>query len=169
MATINATMGIKRLCYAPVNTSDPKTMPASGFKDVDVYQDTGSFQDNDPETTEHVSETSSKKIILNKKVAGTLAFSIMDPTFEELVAFQGGTLDADKNTYSEPTSVKNIALALIVIPEDGKALRIPSANIVAKKNTTYSATGITLLEVTATPEYGTLLTTDVTIPGETNS
>lgn len=148
---ILATLGIKNLYYAPVNSSDPRTMPATGYKKVDVYQDTCTFVDKDPTITEHKSETSSKKIIMKTKESADLTFSIMDPSHEERVAFCGGT--DTSGTYSEPETAQNIELALVVEPQEGDFLCVSCASIAAKNNTTYSAKGITLLEVTANPEY----------------
>ena len=62
-----STMGIKALYYAPINSTDPTKMPTTGWKSVDVYQDTCSFVDKDPTITKHTSETSSKKIIQKSK------------------------------------------------------------------------------------------------------
>ena len=102
---ILATMGIKALYFAALNT-DPTKMPTTGFKAVDVYQDTCSFVDKDPTITTHKSETSSKKIIQKTKEGSELKFSIMDPSMEILAALEGGkhtkgTAGA-KDTYVEP-------------------------------------------------------------------
>jgi hypothetical protein len=82
---ILATMGIKALYFAALNT-DPTKMPTTGYKAVDVYQDTCSFVDKDPTITTHKSETSSKKIIQKTKEGSELKFSIMDPSMETLAA-----------------------------------------------------------------------------------
>jgi len=159
-------MGVKAVYYAPINSSDPKTMPESGFKNVDVYQDTCSFVDKDPTITVHKSETSAKKLVLKTKEGSELVFSIMDPSLEELVAFEGGTINGSEGsrTYKEPATSKNILLAFKILPETGLALNIPCAAVVAKKNTTYSSKGITLLENTIEPTYGIEYSEDVTEP-----
>ncbi len=161
-----STMGIKALYYAPINTADPKLMPADGFKKADVYQDTCSFVDKDPTVTVHKSETSSKKIVQKTKEGSELILSIMDPSMDEMVAFEGGvaTGTAGARTYKEPATSKNIELAFKILPEAGLALNIPCAAVVAKKNTTYSSKGITLLDLTIEPIYEVEYSEDVTEP-----
>ena len=60
-------------------------MPESGWKPVDVYQDTCTFVDKDATITTHKSETSSKKIIQKSKEGSDLVFSIMDPSMKGLL------------------------------------------------------------------------------------
>lgn len=164
---ILATMGIKALYFAALNT-DPTKMPTTGYKAVDVYQDTCSFVDKDPTITTHKSETSSKKIIQKTKEGSELKFSIMDPSMDTLAALEGGkytkgTADA-KDTYVEPDTAQDIELAFKVLPQAGNALNISCASVSVKKNTTYSAKGITLLEVTVSPTYSVEYNADVTAP-----
>lgn len=165
MSLVNATMGIKALYYAPVG-SDPKVMPTSGFKAVDVYQDTCSLVDQDPTITTHKSETSSKKLTQKTREASQLKFSLMDPTIDELVAFEGGVKSGTTGSevYSEPESAVFINLAFKIIPQAGKAINISSATVSAKKNITLSSKGITLLEITAVNDYGIKFDPDLTAP-----
>ena len=165
--SVLSTMGVKAVYYAPVNSSDPKEMPTTGFKPVDVYQDTASFVDKDPTITVHKSETSAKKIVQKTKEGSELILSIMDPSFDELVAFEGGTVSgtAGSRVYKEPATSKNIELAFKILPEAGNALNIPCAAVIAKKNTTYSSKGITLLDLTIEPLYEVEYDEDVTEPG----
>ena len=168
-----ATMGIKAFYYAPVSTTDPKVMPTTGWKKVDVYQDTCTFVDKDPTITVHKSETSSKKIVQKTREGSELKLSIMDPSIDELVAFEGGTKTTtgtapnQKNSYKEPATAKNIERAFKILPEAGLALNIPCASVSAKKNTTYSAKGITLLDLAIEPMFEVEYSEDVTEPATT--
>ena len=163
---ILSTMGIKALYYAPINKADPTKMPTSGFKPVDVYQDTCTFKDKDPTTTTHKSETSNKKINQVSKEGNELVFSIMDPSKQIRADFEGGKYDESKKTYTEPEVAQNIEMALIVLPTAGDALHISCASISALKNTTYSSKGISLEDVTATPTYPIVYSEDLTIPSQ---
>ena len=147
MGNINTTMGIKSIKYGEVK--DQYATPTNVV--ADVYQDSCTFVEKDPTITEHKSETSRKKIVIKRAEGFDLVFSIMDPTPAELKAFKGGSLGSDGN-WEEPATDQQISMALEIEPAEGKVLCIPDAAIVAKINTTYSATGITLLEVTATPQ-----------------
>ncbi len=151
---ILSTMGIKALYYAPLAT-DPKTMPTQGWKKVDVYEDTCTFVDKDPTVTVHKSETSAKKIVQKTKEGSELVFSIMDPSLEELVAFEGGTLTGNSGSrkYKEPATSQDINLAFKILPQAGLTLNISCAAVSAKKNTTYSSKGITLLDLHVEPTY----------------
>ncbi len=170
---ILSTMGIKAFYYAPVSTTDPKVMPTTGWKKVDVYQDTCTFVDKDPTVTTHKSETSSKKIVQSTKEGAELKLSIMDPSIDERVAFQGGTKtttgtsSAAKASYKEPATAKRIELAFNILPEAGLALNISCASVISKRNTTYSSKGITLLDLTIEPTYEVEDSEDVTEPSTT--
>ena len=153
---INTTMGIKSIKYGTAGTSMPTQLTAVG----DVYQDSATFVENDPTITEHKSETSAKRIVIKRKEGFKLQFSIMDPTVTEIAAFCGGTATTTSgNTWTEAEGNPQIAMAIEVVPEQGLALKMPNCSVAAKINTTYSATGITLLDVTITPQsaisYGT--------------
>lgn len=142
MGNVNTTVGVKSLKYGATGAT-PTTA-------VDVYQDTCTFVEKDPTITEHVSETSAKRIVVRRKEGYELKFSIMDPDPATIAAFCGGTANSTKG-WTEGSVSEQITLALDVEPMEGLTLHIPSASIAAKLNTTFSSTGITLLEVTATP------------------
>ncbi len=144
MPNINATMGVKSIKYAviPATGETPAVTPVS-----DVYNDTASFVTKDATKTEHKSETSAKRIIMATKEGHQLKFSIMDPTPAEMAAFMGGT--AGTGTYTESEEAEQINMKFEIDPVVGLRLTIPSSSVSAKINTTYSAKGITLLEVTA--------------------
>ena len=164
-----STMGIKALYYAPVNAVDPTLMPTTGWKQVDVYQDTCTFADKDPTITTHKSETSSKKITQKSKEGNELKFSVMDPSIDELMSFEGGSKTISGTlpvvtTYKEPIQDQNIELAFKILPQAGLALNISCASVASKKNTTYSSKGITLLELTVDPQYPVEYSDDITVP-----
>lgn len=168
MSVVQATMGIKAFYYAPVNSANPKVMPTSGWKKLDVYQESCTFVDKDPTVTTHKSETSSKKITVKTKEGSELKLSIMDPSIDELVVFEGGTkTEGAAVSYKEPETAMSIDLAFKVLPAAGIALNIPCAAVISKKNTTYSQTGITLLDVTIEPTYGIEYNEDTTEPETT--
>ncbi len=150
---ILATMGVKKVEYADVNSTDPTQMPEASAKwtAVDVYQDTCTFVDKDPTTTTHKSETSSKKITLKTKEGSDLTLSIMDPSMQELADLEGGTYNKEAKTYTEPETAVIVEKAWRITPQAGLVLNIPCSSVTAKKNTTYSATGITLLNLVVNP------------------
>lgn len=150
---ILATMGIKALYYKVwgKDEKDRSKVPDKGMVAVDVYQDTCSFVDKDPTITTHKSETSSKRITMKDTDGADLAFSIMDPSKKERADFEGGTYDETKKSYKTPESAEQIEMAFVIVPDAGDTLLIPCAAVSAKKNTTYSKKGITLLDVTANP------------------
>lgn len=142
---INATMGVKSIKYAKITNGTAGTLTAVS----DVYQDSATFVTKDPTVTEHKSETSTKRIVMTTKEGHDLVFSIMDPTPAEMAAFMGGTANGTSG-YTESETAEQIQMKFEVEPVAGLKLTIPSANVSAKINTTYSAKGITLLEITAT-------------------
>lgn len=90
---ILATMGLKKIFIAPAMTDG--SMPANGNQWLDlgdVYQDTCSLKDDDPEITEHKSETSSKRITLVGETPTNVELSLMDPDLTLLARYFGGTI-----------------------------------------------------------------------------
>ena len=143
MPTINATMGVKSVKYAKITNGTPGTLTAV----TDVYQDSATFVTKDPTVTEHKSETSTKRIVMATKEGHTLQFSIMDPTPDEMAAFMGGTVTS--GSYTESETAEQIQMKFEVEPVQGLKLTIATSSVSAKINATYSAKGITLLDVTA--------------------
>ena len=88
---------------------------------------------------------------MKTKEGSDLVFSIMDPSKQERQDFEGGNYDAAKKSYKEPETAQQIEMAVVIVPDAGDTLLIPCASVSAKKNTTYSKKGITLLDVTANP------------------
>lgn len=165
-----ATMGIKALYYKVwgANDTDRSQVPTTGMTPVDVYQDTCSFVDKDATITEHKSETSSKKIVMKTKEGSDLVFSIMDPSKQERADFEGGTYDAQAKTYTEPETAEQIEMAYVIVPDAGDTLLIPCASVSAKKNTTYSKKGITLLDVKANPTLAVKYAENYTVNAGSN-
>ena len=73
----------------------------------------------------------------------------MDPTVEELAAFLGGQANSSAHTYTESETAEQIQMKFEVEPVQGLKLTIATSSVSAKINATYSAKGITLLDVTA--------------------
>lgn len=166
-----ATMGIKALYYHKWTASETNrtSVPTTGMIPVDVYQDTCSFVDKDATLTEHKSETSSKKIVMKTKEGSDLVFSIMDPSKQERADFEGGTYDVQAKTYTEPDTAEQIEMAFVIVPDAGDTLLIPCASVSAKKNTTYSKKGITLLDVTANPTLAVTYAEEYTVNAGTQN
>lgn len=151
---IRSTMGLKKIFFAASNPTDNTQMPLSGWQDIgDVYKDTCTFVGSDPTITEHISETSARKIVQRTKGTSTLTLSLMDPDLEMLAELFGGTIEgeAGKRRWTEPSVSNDKEYAIKVYPQDGLCLNIPAAVITAKRNTTYSSQGITLIELQITP------------------
>lgn len=103
-----ATMGLKKIYVTPAS-EDGKTMPAKGeaWKDLgDVYQDTCSLKDDDPEITEHKSETSNKVITQVGETPTSVELSLMDPDLALLSQYFGGEVKgvAKSRTWIRPKS-----------------------------------------------------------------
>ena len=74
----------------------------------------------------------------------------MYPTAEELTAFKGGTVTS--GVWTEADDDPQINMKMEIEPIVGKTLLLDDVSVTAKINTTYSSTGITLLEVVCVPQ-----------------
>lgn len=147
-----STMGLKKIYVAEAG-EDNTQMPANGaaWKDLgDVYQDTCTLTDSDPETTVHKSETSNKKITQVGETETTVALSLMDPDLELLARYFGGTISGSKGQrkWVRPKKLPYKEWAIWQQPEEGLFIGCPNARIIPKFEITYSAKGICLVPLT---------------------
>jgi len=150
---IQSTMGLKKI-YVAEALSDG-SMPANGSSWLDlgdVYQDTCTLTDSDPETTEHKSETSSKRITLVGEYDTTVELSLMDPDLEQLARYFGGTISGTEGSrkWVRPKKLPYKEWAIWQKPEEGLFVGCANARIIPKFEITYSAKGICLVPMTIT-------------------
>lgn len=148
---ILATMGLKKIFIAPAMTDG--SMPANGNQWLDlgdVYQDTCSLKDDDPEITEHKSETSSKKITLVGETPTSMELSLMDPDLTLLARYFGGTITGEEGhrVWIRPRKLEYKEWALWNQPEEGLFVGCASIRIIPKFEITYSSKGICLVPMT---------------------
>ena len=147
-----ATMGLKKIYVTPAS-EDGKTMPAKGeaWKDLgDVYQDTCSLKDDDPEITEHKSETSNKVITQVGETPTSVGLSLMDPDLALLSQYFGGEVKgvAKSRTWIRPKKLPYKEWAIWIQPEEGLFIGCANVRIIPKFEITYSSKGITLVPMT---------------------
>lgn len=144
-------MGLKKIYVAEALANGD--MPANGtaWKDLgDVYQDTCTLTDDDPEVTEHKSETSSKKITLVGETVTTVELSLMDPDLELLARYFGGTITGTtgKRKWIRPRKLPYKEWAIYLEPEEGFFVGCANVRIIPKFEITYSSKGICLVPMT---------------------
>lgn len=148
---IQSTMGLKKIYISPALADG--TMPANGDSWIDlgdVYQDTCTLTDDDPEITEHKSETSGKKITLTGETQTNVALSLMDPDLEQLARYFGGTISGatEARKWVRPRKLPYKEWAIWQMPEEGIFVGCANARIIPKFEITYSAKGICLVPMT---------------------
>lgn len=148
---ILATMGLKKIYITPA--SEDGQMPAKGEAWIDlgdVYQDTCTLKDDDPEVTEHKSETSSKRITLTGETPTNVELSLMDPDLEQMVRYFGGTITgtAGARKWVRPRKLPYKEWAIWQMPEEGLFVGCANVRIIPKFEITYSAKGICLVPMT---------------------
>ena len=148
---ILSTMGLKKIYVAEALTDG--SMPANGASWLDlgdVYQETCTLKDSDPETTVHKSETSSKKITMVGETDTTVELSLMDPDLELLSRYFGGdvTGETGKRKWVRPKKLPYKEWALWIKPEEGLFVGCPTTRIIPKFEITYNSKGICLVPMT---------------------
>lgn len=144
-----STMGLKKIYICEAGTT-PDTFPTYGnnWKDLgDVYQDTCKLTDDDPEVTEHKSETSTKKITQVGELTTKMDLSLMDPDQDQLTRYFGGSFTgtAGKKVWVRPRKLPTTEFAIWIQPEEGIWVGCSHCRIVPKFEITYSKTGICLV------------------------
>ena len=148
---ILATMGLKKIFIAPAMTDG--SMPANGNQWLDlgdVYQDTCSLKDDDPEITEHKSETSSKRITLVGETPTNVELSLMDPDLTLLARYFGGTIAGSegKRKWIRPRKLEYKEWGLWIQPEEGLFIGCANVRVIPKFEISYSSKGICLVPMT---------------------
>lgn len=149
---ILATMGLKKIYVAPAS-EDGSSMPANGesWLDLgDVYQETCTLTDSDPETTVHKSETSNKKITMVGETDTTVELSLMDPDLELLSRYFGGEVSGLEGArkWTRPKKLPYKEFALWIKPEEGLFVGCAVVRIIPKFEITYNSKGICLVPMT---------------------
>lgn len=150
---ILSTMGLKKIYVADSVGQDSMPAKGSAWKDLgDVYQDTCTLKDEVPDSTEHKSETSSKRIILTGETATTLELSLMDPDLELMARYFGGQITGEEGArkWIRPRKLPYKEWAIWQQPEEGLFIGCPCVRIVPTFEITYSSTGICLVPMTVT-------------------
>ena len=167
---ILSTMGLKKIYVAEALTDG--TMPGNGeaWLDLgDVYQETCTLKDSDPETTVHKSETSSKKITMVGETDTTVELSLMDPDLELLSRYFGGdvTGETGKRKWVRPKKLPYKEWALWIKPEEGLFVGCPTTRIIPKFEITYNSKGICLVPMTIEFQAELLMDEEMTDPTAT--
>ncbi|MBQ0161077.1 MAG: hypothetical protein KBT28_10735 [Bacteroidales bacterium] len=162
-------IGVKKIYVSEIADWANTVMPVSTssdevWKDLgDVYEDTATLEDADPEIVTHKSETSSKKIVTSKAGDCTLTLSLMDPSLDQLQRYFGGTIttgSGGKKSWTRPSNWTPKPFALYIVPEDGDAVMNPCCGITPKFQISYTKNGIMLVPMTITLTGDTTFTED---------
>lgn len=146
-----STMGLKKIYIAPATTTGDFPAKGNTWLDLgDVYQDTCTLKDSDPETTTHKSETSGKRIIIVGETDTTVELSLMDPDLEQLSRYFGGTITGTDQArkWTKPRKPTRKEWAIWIQPEEGLFIGCPTAVITPKFDIAYNAKGICLVGLT---------------------
>ena len=147
------TYGLKEVL---VGTADASTGAVPAIANLtklgEVYQDTCSFNQDDPDITEHREEgVAAPKVVQVTKTLPYITLSLMNPSADVLSKVFGGTASGDVWGINgdEADVVKSVRLVTKV----GLDFGIPNAMLTAKMNsTTIGDKTIVLVDVTIRPQ-----------------
>lgn len=150
---ILSTMGLKKIWIHEALSDGSMPPNGDGWLDLgDVYQDTCRLVDDDPEITEHKSETSNKRITLTGETPTNVQLSLMDPDLEQMARYFGGTItnkdQKGKRRWVRPRKLPYKEWAVWQQPEEGLLVGCPNVRIIPKFEITYSSKGICLVPMT---------------------
>lgn len=121
----------------------------------EVYEESADFTQEDPTTTDHMSEFKDDPIItIQRKGMKQVVFSLMDTAAANLVEWLGGTVTEvvdEPDQWEEPSVTPQIFKAMEFEFEDGSIYGIRRGKVSAKLIPSPTRAGITLLEVTVRP------------------
>lgn len=144
-------MGLKKIFIAPA--SEDGSMPAKGSSWLDlgdVYKETCTLKDDDPETTEHKSETSNKVITLIGETATNVELTLLDPDITQMARYFGGTVSGEKGSrkWKRPKKLPYKEWGLWLQPEEGLFVGCANVRIIPKFEITYNSKGVCLVPMT---------------------
>lgn len=148
---ILATMGLKKIFIA--TASENGSMPAKGssWMDLgDVYKDTCTLKDDDPETTEHKSETSNKVITLVSETVTNVELTLLDPDLTQMSRYFGGTVSGEQGSrkWTRPKKLPYKEWGLWLQPEEGLFVGCANVRIIPKFEINYNSKGVCLVPMT---------------------
>lgn len=150
---INNSVGIKGVYVYPLAEKDAAaTMPAFGSDWVtigDVLNETAEVNDDEPEVTTYTSETSNKEIIIGEN-STTATLTLMDPDFEQLARYCGGSVSGDsegKKIYTRPKAYIAKQFAIAIVPKMGAMQCCPCVTLIPALNSKVTKKGITTLKI----------------------
>lgn len=143
------TIGLKKIESGAIAADGGmgQTLAQRGY----TYQDSATLTAEDPTQTEfYAEEVDDPVVVLTRAGKITMAFSLMNPSVEDLVYYMGGTIDEETGAWKAPNTQPRIEKSFKITASQGYEISIPRADIVAKPNYTLSKSGIFLVDVKVT-------------------
>ena len=139
---------------AEYGVMDPVTGAISGKVEFDIYQNTITLDEPEPQKTEHFKQgDSTAKVVRYGNTSTTISFNVMDMSAASKVVWLGGTKTTleGKDTWNKPkVPAKETNKALIFTLEDGSVITIPNAGCAARLSSNLNDTDIAQIPVVAT-------------------
>ncbi|MDR1348315.1 MAG: hypothetical protein LBJ63_07840 [Prevotellaceae bacterium] len=125
-------------------------------------QDSCSFTQEDPETTDFFAEELDDPVVsISRAGKTTFNFSVMNPDVTVLQKLLGGTITGtgDAAIWNAPSTIPVIEQSVKITPKQGLVFSVPRMSILAKINGQFSKTNIFVIDVVGT----VLIPTDVSV------
>lgn len=139
---------------AEYGTMNPTTGAISGKVEFDLYQNTLTIEEDEPQSTPHFKQGDpDPKVIRHSNTLRRAIFSVMDTSADSKVVWLGGTKTTVESvdTWNAPkVANKETNRALIFTLEDGSIITIPNAGCVGRLSSNLNDTDIALIPVVAT-------------------
>ena len=142
-------IGIKNIWYGDpiteaMTASKLKTWLETATKVKNAHQDSWSYTQDDPSTTDYINELTGKPYHRDVTGAGnkTIAFTLGVYNFEDRVELIGGKLVEDGAGWASPDETNLVYKAVVGQTKTGNYIIFTNAGIVAKTNTVEKNLGL---------------------------
>lgn len=143
---MNTFIGLKKLWYGDVletaPTYDGMETLVSGLTEVtNVHQDTWSYEEADPETTEYVNELTGQNyyVDMTKQGIPTISFTLGEYQYQQKADLQGGSVitegtgsSAQAVGWQKPTEMNVVYKAIVALSKTDTYIIFPKAQITGK-------------------------------------
>lgn len=139
---MNTFIGLKKLWYGDVLNSAPAyndmaTLVAGMTEVTNVHQDTWSYEEADPETTEYVNELTGQNyyVDMTKQSIPTISFTLGEYQFQQKADLQGGTVILESTLpvgWKKPTEMNVVYKAIVALSKTDTYIIFPKAQITGK-------------------------------------
>ncbi|MDM1547378.1 MULTISPECIES: hypothetical protein [Empedobacter] len=146
------TFGLAKVMVAEVSADGTMPETSTMTKIGEVFEDSGSLEQEEGETTEFKEEGNPiPKVVITKQGKITFKFNLMNVDPKMMADYIGGSVNVTSKEWEFDGKAKSVEKALYIQPEQGLYFKIPKASISAVLSGEMNQSNLITMNFTVTP------------------